>query len=155
MWSSFRIYQRPGLKSIVKYRNHPSIPKIGEVCYGSNALNFSFSSVQRTQILKETTQINFSKAGQSTDIPTKIIKQNWDVLADFILSSNQSVAKSIFPSSLKNADITPIFKKRNRKSKNNYRPVGILPNVSKIFERFVSINFKTYGATALKIPVSV
>ena len=116
----------PVLKSIVKYRNHPSILKIGEVCHGSNAINFSFSTVQRTQILKEITQLNSSKAGQSTDMPTKIIKKNSDIFADFIVTSfNQSVANSIFPSSLKNADITPVFKKGDRNLKDNYRPVSI------------------------------
>ena len=62
------------LKSIMKYRNHPSILKIGEVYYRSNA-NFSFSTVQRTQILNEITQLNSSKAGQSTDIPTKTLSK--------------------------------------------------------------------------------
>ena len=89
-----------------------------------------------TQILKEITQLNSSKAGQSTDIPTKIIKQNSDIFADFILTSfNQSVANFIFPSSLKNADITPVFKKGDRNLKDNYRPVSILSNISKTFER--------------------
>ena len=31
----------------------------------------------------------------------------------------------------------PIFKKGNRSSKDNYRPVSILPNLSKIFERCI------------------
>ena len=94
--------------SIVKYRNHPSILKIGEVCHSSNAINFSFFTVQTKQILKEITKLNFPKPGQSTDIPTKIIKQNSDIFPDFILTRfNQSVTNSIFPSSLKNADITP------------------------------------------------
>ena len=44
------------LKSIVKYRNHPSILKIAEVCHVSNAINFSFSTVQRSQILNEIMQ---------------------------------------------------------------------------------------------------
>ena len=116
------------LKSIVKYRDHPSILKIVEVCHGSNARNFSFSVVQKTQILNEITQLNSSKAGESTDIPTKIIKQNSNIFADFILTSfNQSVANSIFPSSLKNADITSVFfKKGDRNLKDNYRPVSIL-----------------------------
>ena len=117
----------PVLKSIVKYRNHPSILRIGEICHGSNAINFSFSTVQRT-ILNETTQSSSSKTDQSTDIPTKIINQNSDIFADFILTSfNQSVANSIFPSSLKNADITSVFfKKGDRNLKDNYRPVSIL-----------------------------
>ena len=40
-----------------------------------------------------------------------------------------------FPSSLKQVDITPVFKKGSMNSKDNYRPVSILPNVSKIFEK--------------------
>ena len=66
-------FSDPVLKSTVKYRNHPSILKVGEVCHGSNAINFSFSTVQRTRILKEITELNSSKAGQITDIATKII----------------------------------------------------------------------------------
>ena len=87
--------------------------------------------------MNEITQLNCSKAGQSTDIPTKITKQNLDIFAGFILTSfNQSVANSIFPSSLKNADITSVvFKKGDRNLKDNYRPVSILSNISKTFER--------------------
>ena len=96
----------------------------------------TWNGIYCTQILNEITQLNTSKAGQSTDIPTKIIKQNSDIFADFILTSfNQSVANSIFPSSLKNADITSVFfKKGDRNLKDNYRPVSILSNISRIFE---------------------
>ena len=98
----------------MKYRNHPSILRKKEVCHGSNA-NFSFSTVKRTQLLNEITQLNSSKASQITDIPTKVIKQNSNIFTGFILTSfNQSVANSIFPSSLKNADITSVFKKGDR-----------------------------------------
>ena len=38
---------------------------------------------------------------------------------------------------LKIADITPIFKKENPLDKTNYRPISILPTVSKIFERIL------------------
>ena len=41
---------------------------------------------------------------------------------------------SLFPDSLKHADITPIFKKVDRIEKSNYRPVSILPNTSKVYE---------------------
>ena len=67
-------------------------------------------------------QLNSSKAFQSTDIPTKIRK-----IEIFF----------IFPSSLKNAEITPVFKKSDRNLKDNCRPVSILLNISKIFERCI------------------
>ena len=38
---------------------------------------------------------------------------------------------------LKNARITPVFKTGDRNSMDNYRPFSILPNISKIFERFL------------------
>ena len=79
-----------------------------------------------------------SKACQDTDIPTKIIKENADIFADILLARfNDSVEKSNFPSFLKKANITPVFKKGDRNSKDNYRPVSILPNISKIFERCI------------------
>ena len=40
-----------------------------------------------------------------------------------------------FPFCLKKADITPIYKKNSRTSKDNYRLVNILPNILKILER--------------------
>ena len=37
------------------------------------------------------------------------------------------------PSDLKVADVTPAFKKESKTSKDNYRPISILPNISKIY----------------------
>ena len=38
---------------------------------------------------------------------------------------------------LKLADVTPVFQKGDPKSIKNYRPVSVLPNVSKVFERII------------------
>ena len=38
---------------------------------------------------------------------------------------------------LKLADVTPVFKKGDPQSVKNYRPVNVLPNVSKVFERIM------------------
>ena len=126
----------PLLKCVVKYRNHLSILAIGEVCNKHPRLPFSFSKINREEILGEILKLETSKACQDTDIPTKIIKENADIFADILLASfNDSVEKSNFPSSLKKANITPVSKKGDRNSKDNYRPVSILPNMSKILER--------------------
>ena len=38
---------------------------------------------------------------------------------------------------MKLANVTPVHKKGNRSEKDNYRPVSILPNLSKVFERCI------------------
>ena len=45
--------------------------------------------------------------------------------------------RSVFPSELKNADIIPIDKKNSKFDIENYRPVSILPVLSKIYERCI------------------
>ena len=50
---------------------------------------------------------------------------------------NEVLRTGNFPDKLKLADITPVFKKNNPLEKENYRPVSVLPVVSKIFERIM------------------
>ena len=45
------------------------------------------------------------------------------------------IDSSTFPTALKLTHITPAFKKGSKNSKENYRPISILPNISKIYER--------------------
>ena len=50
---------------------------------------------------------------------------------------NMSLVEGIFSSLNKEADICPIHKKNERTKCENYRPVSLLPNISKIFERIM------------------
>ena len=71
-------------------------------------------------------------------IPTKIIKQNAGIFSEFFfVNSNHSITNSTFPEQLKWADAKPVFKKNSRTDKENYRPLSILPNISKIYERYL------------------
>ena len=42
------------------------------------------------------------------------------------------IRKGEFPDKLKTADITPVFKKGDKHEKSNYRPISILPILSKV-----------------------
>ena len=100
------------IKSIVKYRNHPNILKIGEVCNRKQCSLFSFS---HEQILKGLLSVDSAKASQDIDISTKVKKDNADIFSDFLRSGfNSSVTTSIFPSSIKQALITPAFEKEKK-----------------------------------------
>ena len=121
------------MKAIIKYRLHPSIIAIKEKCVSS--FSFSFSQVERDEIIKEINNLKTNKATQSTDIPTKLIKENSDIFGDFIFENfNNSVFYSIFPSPMKNAIIKPVYKKGTKTSKDNFRHVSILSNISKIYK---------------------
>ena len=77
-----------------------------------------------------------NKASQSPDIPIKALKESSYIFSNFLCYSfNNFIKLSTFPEILKHADITPLYKKGKKDIKGNYRPVSILPNLSKIFEK--------------------
>ena len=131
------------MKAIMKYRFHPSIVAIKKNC--NSGLSFSFSQVERHEIMKEINDLKTNKATQSTDILTKLIKENSDIFGDFVFGNyNNCVSSSIFPNFLKNAIITPVHKKGAKSSKDNYRPVSILSSLSKIYERLLFKQISEY-----------
>ena len=88
--------------------------------------------------MKKVNTLGTAKASQQSDIPTKILKQNSDYFAEYFYENiNQCSLKSVFPSDLKLADVTPVYKKKSKNSKDNYRLVSILSNISKIYERCI------------------
>ena len=54
------------------------------------------------------------------------------------------IETSTFPEQLKYADVKPVFKKDSRTDKKNYRPISILPNVSKNYERCINKQLEEY-----------
>ena len=91
-----------------------------------------------TETAKELKSLNTNKTFYSSDIPTKILKQNIDFFSFFILSYvNKLISSSTFPSILKLSDITSVYEKVSQYEKSNYQPISILPNLLKIFENFL------------------
>ena len=52
--------------------------------------------------------------------------------------------KQYSPQNLKLADITPVYKKKDPTLVENYRPVSVLPTVSKVFERIIQKQFSSF-----------
>ena len=79
-----------------------------------------------------------SKSTQPEGIPFKIIRDNADIFANFIWQNfNKCIIDGRFPGQLKKADVSPVFKKGNHNDKTNYWPVGIIPSLSKTYERLI------------------
>ena len=84
-------------------------------------------------------KLEAKKATQVENLPVKVLKDSVYVIAQILtdIFNKEVIRQHIFPSNLKLADIAPIFKKIDRVYKKNYRPVSILPTISKVFERIL------------------
>jgi hypothetical protein len=111
--------------------------------YLSNQSHRAFSNINfRNTSTKEIENIIQSlKAKEShgyNGIITKILK----ISTPFISSPltyifNKSMISGIFPSRIKYAIITPIFKNGDKKKIANYRSISLLPSFSKILEKIM------------------
>ena len=110
----------PVEKAIKKFEFHPSILLIKSRIGKNVSRNlFCFNEVTKAEVLKEINSINNKKANPFNTIPSKILKISSECSADTLTSLiNKSLTSSRkFPSNLKLADITPIYKKKILKPK--------------------------------------
>ena len=134
--------------AIIKYKNHPSIKAITDRMekLGKSTFNFKFTSHEETE--NEVNNLKIKKASQKSDITLKIIKENVDIISYFLYHNfNNSLSSATFPTSMKYADVKPIHKKDDKTGKVNYRPIRILPNLSKGYERLMCNQIYLYFDT--------
>ena len=84
-------------------------------------------------ILKEVEILQSNNATQNNDIPSKLIKDNADILRNFSISLNKCIEQAVFPSKLKLANITPVHKK-NQKAR---RKLQTCPYLVKYFLKYM------------------
>lgn len=92
----------------------------------------AFSPVSVEEISEIITSLNSSSASGYDGLSVKIIKNSKSELND-----------GIFPDILKVASVVPIFKSGDKTDPNNFRPVAVLSNLSKIVE--ISIKRRLFG----------
>ena len=87
------------------------------------------------------TQIRKLKTNKSTGldgISVRLIKDSADVISKSLTNIfNLSLTTSTFPSVWSVGKVKAVFKSGNRSDVNNYRPITILPVVSKLLEKAV------------------
>ena len=108
-------------RAVEMYKYHPSIILINKKVDNQN--KFSFEQVTLRDIVKEIKDINPKKSSIKDCIPPKVLKIRSEA--------------TTFQDSLKLADITTVFKKKDPSNKTNYYPVIVKLIVSKSFEKIV------------------
>ena len=124
------------------FKNHPSIKNIKSKKLNST---FSFENTYTDVVMKVINNLNVAKTCQVNDIPAKVTKINKDIFANFITEHfNNCIANGEFPDELKQADVIPVHNKNEKCNKTNYRPVSILSNISKIYEKLLYDQLSKY-----------
>lgn len=121
-----------------EYTKHPSVTKIQAMQKETPV--FNFQEVPEENILKSLKQLNPKKSTGYDGIQPRIVKMSADVIARPIsLIINHGIKSNCFPDQLKFADLTPFFKnKEDPLERQNYRPISILPIISKIYESSIA-----------------
>src|SRR5690606_16229414 len=97
----------------------------------------SFGNVTVDDVVKYINTLKSNSIG-TDDICIKSIRLAKHVISEQLsYVINLSLSTSTFPDKLKTARLAILFKKGDRNSLNNYRPISILPNFSKIFEKAI------------------
>ena len=106
---------------------------------------FLFNEVSLADSEDELSNLNTKKSSKFKNIPAKILKISRNSCSETLTALfNKTVLTGNFPNELKLADVTPVFKKENPLKSKNYRPVSVLPVVSKIFERIMHKQMSLY-----------
>ena len=94
---------------------------------------------------KEIRNMSTSKATGLDNVSCKILKLGRPaIVSSLTYLINFSLSNGVFPSAWKEAKVFPLHKGGDVDSTNNYRPISILPVVSKIIERAVHNHVYSY-----------
>lgn len=106
---------------------------------------FNIPLVSEEFVKKQLSSLNINKSTGLDGIGTRFLKSSVNVIANPITKIiNLSISKCKFPQKFKMAKITPIYKKGPKSDRNNYRPISILPVLSKLIEKHITDHLKTF-----------
>ncbi|MCG8078251.1 MAG: reverse transcriptase family protein, partial [Candidatus Thiodiazotropha taylori] len=119
-------------QTIVNDANKP-LPNLEPAQNSIDSIHISVQDV--LDVLKH---LDVTKALGPDLISPRLLREGAEILAQpYSIVFNRSIEQGYFPSTWKEANLTPIYKKDDKSSPSNYRPISLLSSVGKILERCV------------------
>ena len=132
------------------YRDHPAIVTINANSNIENSKHFEFCQVTPNIINKAINKLKVGKACGYDKVPARILKIGSHILSDSLaVVMNKCIKDGKFPDQCKHAEVSPIYKKNDSLSKNNYRPVSVLTALSKVLESILCEQLMTFFSDVL------
>ena len=95
--------------------------------------------------MKLLSKLNIAKSTGHDNVGARFMKDGRNyIVTPLAYIINLSLKVGVFPDDMKIARVVPLYKKGNINLESNYRPISILPVVSKIIERVVHDQFHQY-----------
>ena len=99
---------------------------------------FYIKSTSKEKVFKIMENIEISKASGIDKLPGRFLKDGAKILSKPIIEiCSLSISHGIFPNACKVAKLKSIFRKGKKVHPSNYRPISLLPLISKINEKVV------------------
>ena len=115
-----------------------SFPNRNHVMHGPSISNSFFFKYISVDYVKGVILGMGNKSTNISSYPVRALKSIVDIISSpLTIIINKSLNRGYFPQSLKLARVVALYKGGSKDDINNYRPVSILPILSKIFERAV------------------
>ena len=101
--------------------------------------NWEFKEINEKELIKIIDSI-LPKASCGFDLlSNRMLKKEKRKFSRLTLNLiNETIKSKIFPDALKIAKVIPIFKKGDKTNLNNYRPISLLPVLSKVLEKVIN-----------------
>ena len=97
---------------------------------------FTFTQVQERDIIKIIGKLKTKSSCGYDELSTKLLKYIRASISTILTTIiNQSLFTGIFPEKLKIAKVLPLYKKGDDHMFDNYRPISLLPSISKVIEK--------------------
>jgi hypothetical protein len=107
--------------------------------------NFSSSSISPNEIIEATKLLHPKKSQDMCGVSLFFIKKFINILANPLCHVfNRSIITGYVPLQLKIAKVIPIFKSGDPQTMDNYRPISLLSNFSKIIEKIVATHLTDF-----------
>ena len=111
----------------------------------SSISSFLFRPVLPEELRSEILLIPNDKSYGLYSSPTKLLKCSSTVIAPVLTEIlNTSIRLGTYPSKLKIAEIAPVFKSDHNTDANNYRPISLLSNFNRVFEKIIYNRLTSY-----------
>ena len=103
------------------------------------------SAITENEIVVIINNFKSKNSSGKDGISNKLLKSiKGEVSKPLTIIINQCLETGIFPDALKIAKVKPLYKKGDSCCFNNYRPISLLPTISKIFERVMFSQLYSY-----------